>query len=264
MEFKNEISEKENRFTAQEHGLTALELMKERPLVERTSSKAEGAKPEMPSLELVDKKTHDSENKTHAKDKVEDSKDHKDQKTNEKQNSGDHKSNSSENAKSHSDSPKPSAKTELKNFGEGLATGLFLSPINGITQLINHTFKAHINPIEFKDQKEMEKSAGGKIGKIAGDALSLATVSVGTGGVGGALKLGAEGAKIADAAVAGAVHGGVLTPSNDQHFWTERLKNAGTKALDKGTPEGRIRTGEEFVKKAHENQEKNEPVKKNA
>lgn len=265
MELNIETSEKEQIIDAREDGFSALALRKEGQTVDRTSfADAQRGKPSMPSLELVDSGAHGFEKQASSAKKDaaragNETKDLKGEKKNEKTTSGgEHKQDGADQKNSPSNSQKANVKTELKHFGEGLATGLFLSPINGITQLINHAFKAHIKPIEFKDQKVMEKSTAGKIGKSAGDMLSFAAVSVATGSVGGTLKLGAEGAKLADAAVAGAVHGGILTPSSDQHFWTERLKNAGTKALEKGTPEGKIRTAEELVKNTRENQEKDQ------
>lgn len=137
-------------------------------------------------------------------------------------------------------SSKEKVVTELKHFGEGLATGIALAPINGVTQLFNHIFHTHIGKIQFHDQAEVDKSIAGKIGKFAGGALSTAAVGVATGGVSEVMGLTGKAAIAADAAATAAVKGGVLTPTdeNNGHFWRDRLENAATGAAKGLLPKG--------------------------
>lgn len=152
---------------------------------------------------------------------------------------------------------------ELRQFGEGLASGLVLKPINGLTQLLNHMFKTRIKKIEFKDQRELEKSAAGKIGQFAGDALSTAALGFGTAGLGTAMKVAGAGAKVVDLAAAGAIKGGILTPTDDDKFWEKRFVSATTGAVDKAKSSGRIDTAADTVRKVYEVNEKQDEKKKN-
>ena len=152
----------------------------------------------------------------------------------------------------HPKSKKEKIVNELKHFGEGLASGLAITPINGFTQLLNHVFHTKIGKIKFPDQAELDKSIAGKIGSAAGDAL----FSVGTGGIGKAVGMGGK----ALAATA-AVREGVFTPTNENKessFWKERINNAAAGA-SKVVPVGKITA----VAEASMNQaEKAEELKK--
>jgi hypothetical protein len=123
---------------------------------------------------------------------------------------------------------KESAGDGLKHFGQGLLSGIVLEPINGLTQLANHTLGTNIGEIHFGNQKEVDESAAGKAGKSTGKAAENAAVGAVTKGT--ATKLGLNGKKAVafDAVLAGSIDGGILTPVNDKNgdFWSSRMNNA--------------------------------------
>lgn len=112
-----------------------------------------------------------------------------------------------------------------KLFGEGLVTGAVLNPINGVTQLIGNTADVHLPKLEFSNQAEVNNSWAGKIGTIGGTAADFVLTA---GGVSAAV--GIEASSATALGTAGAIQGGVLTPTADGSkggtFVANRLENA--------------------------------------
>lgn len=120
---------------------------------------------------------------------------------------------------------------QIQLFGQGMITGAILNPVNGVEQIINNVAGTELPPLEFSNQKEVNNSLAGKIGMVGG---TIATFVL-TDGAAGAL-LGVEAGSIATLAVAGAVQGGVFTPSDNSKrggdFFLDRIGNA---AIDAAT-----------------------------
>ncbi len=110
-------------------------------------------------------------------------------------------------------------------LGEGVVTGALLNPINGIEQIVNNVAGTHLPPLEFSNQDEVNHSIAGKVGIVGGTIAAFVL----TDGAAGAA-LGVEAGSIASLAVAGAVQGGILTPSDSTKtggaFFLDRIENA--------------------------------------
>jgi hypothetical protein len=109
-----------------------------------------------------------------------------------------------------------------KLLGEGVVTGAILNPINGVTELINHTTDlldhnagTHISELQFGNQQEVDNSIAGKIGETVGAIGDYAALSLATGGIAGAVGLTGIAADMVNFGVAGALSGGVFSPTGD-------------------------------------------------
>ncbi len=120
---------------------------------------------------------------------------------------------------------------QVQLFGEGVLTGAILNPINGVEQIINNVAGTHLPPLELTNQEEVNHSIAGKIGIVGGTILDFVL----TDGAAGAV-MGVEAGSVASLAVAGAVQGGILTPSDSGKtggaFFIDRIENA---AIDAAT-----------------------------
>lgn len=120
---------------------------------------------------------------------------------------------------------------QVQLFGEGVLTGAVLNPINGVEQIINNVAGTHLPPLELTNQEEVNHSIAGKIGIVGGTILDFVL----TDGAAGAV-MGVEAGSMASLAVAGAVQGGILTPSDSSKtggaFFLDRVENA---AIDAAT-----------------------------
>ncbi|HEY9718067.1 MAG TPA: hypothetical protein V6C69_11395 [Trichormus sp.] len=112
-------------------------------------------------------------------------------------------------------------------FGEGLVSGAVLNPINALGQLSNHALGTDFGTAKFSNQDEVNNSMSGKIGEFLGTTADFIGLTVATGGLGDAVGLGAVGAMSLDVGSAGAIEGGLLTPTSNKNFIAGRLENAG-------------------------------------
>jgi len=116
-------------------------------------------------------------------------------------------------------------------LGEGVVTGAIFNPINGVEQIVNSVAGTHLPALEFTNQEEVNHSIAGKIGMVAGTIVDFVV----TDGAAGAL-MGVEAGSVASLAVAGAIQGGILSPSDSNKtggaFLLDRIENA---AIDAGT-----------------------------
>lgn len=211
---ESSVEQSEN---AREAGMNSVDLLKEKQNQKTSNPNDKG----LPGLTLTD-----SQQKV-AEEKPEQAAAARVQKAEEKKQDDPKEKNTEEKPKSKNEK----IVNELKHFGQGLASGIFLKPVNGITQILNHVFHTKIPEIRFKDQSEVDKSVAGKIGSIAGDAL----LTVGTGGAAKAIGLGKAGL-----AATGAVREGVLSPTDESkqdssvEFWKDRLAKAAAGAGKNG------------------------------
>ncbi len=98
-----------------------------------------------------------------------------------------------------------------KLLGEGLVTGAVLNPINGVRELVNIVPGVHLPKLEFSNQAEVDKSWAGKIGMVGGTAADFVLTA-------GAVSsfAGAEASSALTLGKAGAIQGGLLTPTSDR------------------------------------------------
>jgi hypothetical protein len=111
-----------------------------------------------------------------------------------------------------------------KLLGEGVLTGAVLNPINGLTQLVGQVGDVHLPKLELSNQAEVNNSWAGKIGTIGGTAADFVLTA---GGVSAAV--GIEASSATALGTAGAIQGGLLTPTADGSsgsFVTARLEDA--------------------------------------
>lgn len=123
-----------------------------------------------------------------------------------------------------------SAAHQAELFGEGTLDGAIYNPVNGVTELINHTCGTNIGKLQLDNQQEVDNSIAGQIGKFTGMTADAIALGLATGGVADAFALGTAGTMLTRSA-AGVLMGGVLSPTGDKDFWKSRGLNAGLGAL---------------------------------
>jgi|GEM_PF-6549710 len=126
---------------------------------------------------------------------------------------------------------------ECKDFGQSFIHSAIENPVNGLIQVVDHAANVHIPELKLVGAPE-HQSMGTMAGAMLGTVADVVAVTVATGGVAGALEIGANAAGIM--AVTGAVYGGLLTPtdSNSTHFFRDRFANGGMDAALFGTMAG--------------------------
>ncbi len=115
-------------------------------------------------------------------------------------------------------------------LGKGVVTGVVLNPINGIGQIVNNIAGTELPPLEFTNQAEVNDSIAGKVGIVAGTIGTFVLTS----GAASAL-IGLEAGGLASLTIAGAVQGGIFTPSDKSKtggaFFMDRAENAAIEAV---------------------------------
>ncbi len=107
-----------------------------------------------------------------------------------------------------------------KLLGEGLLTGAVLNPINGVRELVNIVPGVHLPKLELSNQAEVNKSWAGKIGMVGGTAADFVLTA-------GAVSsfAGAEASSALTLGKAGAIQGGLFTPTSDRSSTGNILAN---------------------------------------
>jgi hypothetical protein len=106
-------------------------------------------------------------------------------------------------------------------FTEGVISGAVLNPINGVGQFFG------AGPVQLDNQKDVDGSWAGKAGEVVGTGADMIGLTIATGGVAGAAGLTGYTALAVSAGTAGAIEGGVFTPSADpNNLLTSRLESA--------------------------------------
>jgi hypothetical protein len=124
---------------------------------------------------------------------------------------------------------------QAKLAGEGLVDGIALTPINAVTQIANKTIGSDIKKLEFSNQKEVDASTAGTIGKVVGSAVDFMAISAATGGLAdAALGVGVT-ADIVSMGAAGAIQMGVLMPSDNNKTGAKFLLDRAENGLVSGT-----------------------------
>ncbi len=115
---------------------------------------------------------------------------------------------------------------EVRDFGQALIHQALESPVNGITQVVNHTVGTNIPELQIVGEVK-NPSTGAKLGSIAGGVIDYYVLSKlagpalgnlgGSGTVGNALRGG----------IVGGVYSGLLTPTDasSSKFFSDRFSN---------------------------------------
>ena len=115
---------------------------------------------------------------------------------------------------------------QVKDFGQALFHSAIENPINGITQIINHSTGVNIPELEIAGAVK-EPSAGAMAGTIAGGVLDYYVLSRVAGPVLGNVGGSGMTGVALRAGIVGGVFTGILAPSDkdSEHFFKDRLTN---------------------------------------
>ena len=112
--------------------------------------------------------------------------------------------------------------TEIQDMARGVVHGGIEDPINGAVQFANHELGTTLPQLHLVDEQKANRSYGGEIGTALGKIADVAGLTMATLGTGTGLGMVAIGARLG---VAGAVYGGILTPTdeNSTSFTEDRI-----------------------------------------
>ncbi|MDX1985829.1 MAG: hypothetical protein SFV17_03995 [Candidatus Obscuribacter sp.] len=109
--------------------------------------------------------------------------------------------------------PQSSFFDQPKLIVEGFVSGLATSPLNGLSQLSNKSFGTNFKPLQFANQSEIDTSISGNIGKMVGTSAAFIALALATRRV-----MPMRSQLLSESVAfgtAGAIQGGVLTPTRD-------------------------------------------------
>lgn len=109
--------------------------------------------------------------------------------------------------------PQSSFLDQPKLIVEGFVSGLASSPLNGLSQFSNKSFGTNFKPLQFANQSEIDSSISGNIGKMVGTSAAFIALALATRRV-----MPMRSQLLSESVAfgtAGAIQGGVLTPTRD-------------------------------------------------